>query len=224
MQQQFYPKPAVNCVTEESPQQPGNDPATPLFSPEHYYQIQQMIQRGSMEPDIPTTASLTTVNNVDLSHNASGSNTASNPTPIPSSMPLPEASIPLPPGNLIRHSHIIKVAPKWFIDYVGKGELNLFILLLISIKDSFYEFDIATGNDNDKLIGRLLYLTMTRPDIAYAVQLLSQFMHKPKESHMLAALRVIRYIKNSPGLGMLMSSASSHSLTAYCDSDWEACP
>lgn len=75
MQQQFYPKPAVNCVTEESPQQPGNDPATPLFSPEHYYQIQQMIQRGSMEPDIPTTASLTTVNNVDLSHNASGSNT-----------------------------------------------------------------------------------------------------------------------------------------------------
>ena len=97
-----------------------------------------------------------------------------------------------------------------------------------------HEFDIATGNDNDKLlpdsrnyqrlIGKLLYLTMTRLDITYVVKVLSQFMHKPKESHMLVALRVIRYIENAPGLGLLISSASSHSLTAYCDLDWAACP
>ncbi|XP_019259863.1 PREDICTED: uncharacterized protein LOC109237924 [Nicotiana attenuata] len=43
-----------------------------------------------------------------------------------------------------------------------------------------------------RLVGRLLYLTITSPDIAYVVQVLSQFMHKPKRSHMDAALRVIR--------------------------------
>ena len=46
-----------------------------------------------------------------------------------------------------------------------------------------------------KLVGKLLYLTMTRPDISYVVQNLSQFMHKTKKSHMEGALRVIRYLK-----------------------------
>nr|XP_016463511.1 PREDICTED: uncharacterized mitochondrial protein AtMg00810-like [Nicotiana tabacum] len=65
---------------------------------------------------------------------------------------------------------------------------------------------------------------MTRHDIAYVVQVLSQFMHKPKRSHMNATLRVIRYVKNAPGLGLLMSSRQAHTLVSYCDSDWEACP
>ena len=46
-----------------------------------------------------------------------------------------------------------------------------------------------------QLVGKLLYLTMTRVDIAYVVQVLSQFMHSPKQSHMNAALRVVKYIK-----------------------------
>ncbi|XP_070026366.1 uncharacterized mitochondrial protein AtMg00810-like [Nicotiana sylvestris] len=75
-----------------------------------------------------------------------------------------------------------------------------------------------------RLVGKLLYLTMTRPDIAYVVLVLSQFMHKPKRSHMDAALRVIRYVKNAPGLGLLMPSQQSKSLVAFCDSDWASCP
>ncbi|XP_015168013.1 uncharacterized mitochondrial protein AtMg00810-like [Solanum tuberosum] len=75
-----------------------------------------------------------------------------------------------------------------------------------------------------RLVGRLLYLTMTRPDIAFAVQLLSQFMHNPKTSHMNAALRVVRYVKQSPGLGILMASTADNHLTAYCDADWASCP
>ena len=75
-----------------------------------------------------------------------------------------------------------------------------------------------------KLIGKLLYLTMTRPDISYAIQNLSQFMHSPKKSHMEAALRVVRYLKNAPGLGIILSSEVSHALNVYCDADWATCP
>ncbi|XP_015167207.1 uncharacterized mitochondrial protein AtMg00810-like [Solanum tuberosum] len=64
---------------------------------------------------------------------------------------------------------------------------------------------------------------MTRVDISFAVQVLSQFMHAPKESHMEAALRVVKYIKIAPGLGLLVPSQSSELLTTYCDSDWGTC-
>lgn len=74
-----------------------------------------------------------------------------------------------------------------------------------------------------RLIGRLLYLAMTRPDISFAVQHLSQFMHAPKKSHYDAALHVVRYIKNQPGLGLLMSSKKSGKINAFCDADWASC-
>ncbi|XP_039163013.1 uncharacterized mitochondrial protein AtMg00810-like [Eucalyptus grandis] len=75
-----------------------------------------------------------------------------------------------------------------------------------------------------KLIGKLIYLTMTRPDISYAVQNLSQFMHKPKESHMNAALKVVKYLKKCPGLGILLSRKCNMEMTAYCDAYYATCP
>ncbi|XP_055830873.1 uncharacterized mitochondrial protein AtMg00810-like [Solanum dulcamara] len=74
-----------------------------------------------------------------------------------------------------------------------------------------------------RLVGRVLYLTMTRPDIAFSVQVLSQYMHNPKKSHMESVLRVVRYLKEALGLGLLMSSKYTNTLTAYYDSDWGAC-
>ncbi|XP_070029604.1 uncharacterized protein [Nicotiana sylvestris] len=73
-----------------------------------------------------------------------------------------------------------------------------------------------------RLIGRLLYLTMARPDIAFVVHLLSQYMHAPKLSHMEAAKRVVRYVKSTPGLGLFMPTGSCNQLVAYYDSDWGA--
>ena len=75
-----------------------------------------------------------------------------------------------------------------------------------------------------RLVGRLIYLTITKPDLPYAVQNLSQFMNAPKQSHMNAAVRVVRHIKQQPGLGILLSAQSSGSLQAFCDADWGSCP
>lgn len=74
-----------------------------------------------------------------------------------------------------------------------------------------------------RLVGRLLYLTITRPDISFAVQVLSQFMQQPKVSHWEEALRLVRYIKRSPGQGILLSSKRCLQLEAFCDADWVAC-
>ncbi|KAJ3688563.1 hypothetical protein LUZ61_017727 [Rhynchospora tenuis] len=75
-----------------------------------------------------------------------------------------------------------------------------------------------------RLGGRLIYLTITRPDITYSVHVLSQFLQNPRKPHLEAAYRVLRYLKGSPGHGILLSRISSLSIRAYCDSDWAGCP
>ena len=74
-----------------------------------------------------------------------------------------------------------------------------------------------------RLIGKLIYLTVTRPDIAFAVQILSQFMHAPTEDHLATAKHVLRYLRSTVDLGISLSASSASSLTGYCDSDWGSC-
>ncbi|GKD14362.1 retrovirus-related pol polyprotein from transposon RE1 [Tanacetum coccineum] len=74
------------------------------------------------------------------------------------------------------------------------------------------------------LVGKLIYLTIIRPDISFAAQLLSQFSYSPKTTHMKALTRVLRYIKLSPGQGLHFSPTTNPQLQAYYDSDWAACP
>ncbi|KAF5477252.1 hypothetical protein F2P56_003903 [Juglans regia] len=75
-----------------------------------------------------------------------------------------------------------------------------------------------------RLIGRLIYLTITKPDIVYAFNIFSQFMHAPRVPHMTAATRVLCYIKGSPGQGIFFPSSNSLDVTTYTDSDWASCP
>ena len=75
-----------------------------------------------------------------------------------------------------------------------------------------------------RLVGRLIYLTITRPELSYAVHILSQFMKEPKEDHLEAARRVLRYLKGHPGQGILLQSDSNLQVSAYCNSDWGAYP
>ncbi|GJT85167.1 ribonuclease H-like domain-containing protein [Tanacetum coccineum] len=74
-----------------------------------------------------------------------------------------------------------------------------------------------------KIVGKLIYLCNTRPDIAYYVHCLSQHMHSPIQSHFEAALRVLRYLKSAPGAGIIYTKSSTSSIRAYADYDWAKC-
>lgn len=71
-----------------------------------------------------------------------------------------------------------------------------------------------------RLVGKLIYLSHTRPDIAYAVSLVSQFMHAPSEQHMEAVFRILRYLKGAPGRGIFFKKNEHLRVEGYTDSDW----
>ncbi|KAL2231122.1 UNVERIFIED_CONTAM: Retrovirus-related Pol polyprotein from transposon RE2 [Sesamum indicum] len=74
-----------------------------------------------------------------------------------------------------------------------------------------------------RLVGCLLYLGFTRPDISFAVQQLSQFLQAPRSSHWDTSLHILRYLKGTPSFGLFFSSDSSSQLSAYSDASWASC-
>ena len=63
------------------------------------------------------------------------------------------------------------------------------------------------------LVGKLIYLTITRPDLAFAAQALNQYSHSPRSSHFDALIRVLRYIKLCPGQGLFFPAKNTLQLT-----------
>lgn len=74
-----------------------------------------------------------------------------------------------------------------------------------------------------RLIGRLLYLTISRPDITFAVNKLSQFMAQPRTCHLDAVHHLLQYLKGAPGQGIFFSAKSNLQLSAFTDADWGSC-
>jgi hypothetical protein len=82
----------------------------------------------------------------------------------------------------------------------------------------------VNGTIYRQMVGSLNYLTTTRPDIAYSVSVLSQFMEKHQESHWNVAKAVLRYLKGTFDNGIKYTEASDVQLTGYSDSDWAGNP
>ena len=72
-----------------------------------------------------------------------------------------------------------------------------------------------------QLVGSLIYLTTTCPDLTFVVGILSRFMHKPCEGHWIAAQRVLKYLKGTQTLGIKYSKVSDFHLTGYSDLDFD---
>ena len=70
-----------------------------------------------------------------------------------------------------------------------------------------------------RLVGKLIYLSHTRPD-TNVVSVVSQFMHSPSEDHMDAVIPILRYLKSSPGRGLLFSKNDHLRVDGYTNADW----
>ncbi|KAJ9546787.1 hypothetical protein OSB04_019330 [Centaurea solstitialis] len=101
------------------------------------------------------------------------------------------------------------------------GELNFF--LGIQVKQNPDAGKSVDQKVYRSMIGSLLYLTATRPDIMFSTCFCARFQANPKESHLAAVKRILRYLKGTPELGLWYPKDSSFELISFTDSDYGGC-
>ncbi|CAH1449370.1 unnamed protein product [Lactuca virosa] len=107
----------------------------------------------------------------------------------------------------------------------------------------YHEANLALGDSSPlpdpvqyrQIVGALQYVTLSRPDVAYVVNKVCQFMHSPTENHWSTVKRILRYLKGTSAYCLRIHQNSGTSLHAYADStftnlnafsdaDWVGCP
>ena len=84
-----------------------------------------------------------------------------------------------------------------------------------------YQDQVLTNKERyQRLVGRLIYLSLTRPDIAYAISVVSQFMHAPSEDHMAVVMHILSYLKGAPGRRLIFKKHGHLEVKGYTDADW----
>ena len=89
-----------------------------------------------------------------------------------------------------------------------------------NLKLGIYPDQVPTNKERyQRLVERLMYLAHTRPDLAYALSSVSEFMHSPSEEHMNAVTRILRYLKSSPRKGIMFKKGNNLDVKGYTDAD-----
>jgi hypothetical protein len=73
------------------------------------------------------------------------------------------------------------------------------------------------------IVGRLQYLTLTRPDLAYSINKVYQYLHSPTMVHLTTVKRILRFVKGTIDLGMKIMKSSSLLVSGFYDADWADC-
>jgi hypothetical protein len=93
-------------------------------------------------------------------------------------------------------------------------------LLLITDMDS----PPTDPHHYSQIVGKLIFLTTTRPDIAYAVSSVSRYLSSPQQAHLNAVYHILRYLKKTADYGLLYSKQNRPLAQGYTDADWASCP
>nr|GEX75093.1 ribonuclease H-like domain-containing protein [Tanacetum cinerariifolium] len=113
--------------------------------------------------------------------------------------------------QLLERAHIVNYSPsRTPVDTESKLGPNR-----VPVQDHTMYRSLAMG---------LQYLTVTRSDLSYAVQQICLYMHDPRESHLVALKRILRYVHGTLDLGLHLYASSTTSLVGYTDADWAGCP
>jgi hypothetical protein len=83
---------------------------------------------------------------------------------------------------------------------------------------------VPDPTDFHSLADALQYLTFTQPNLSYAVQQICLHLHDPREPHLAALKRILRYVRGTLHMGLLIRPSSQQELIVYSDADWAGCP
>jgi hypothetical protein len=123
--------------------------------------------------------------------------------------------------HLSQQRHILDILKKTNMELVKPVSTPM------SSSTNLSKFEGSTITDHTlyrSTVGSLQYISLTRPNIAFAVNKVSQFMQDPREPHWTAIKRILRYLKDTIEYTFCIHKLSSHQLIAFSDSDWAGCP
>ncbi|CAH9051136.1 unnamed protein product [Cuscuta europaea] len=123
---------------------------------------------------------------------------------------------------LSQHKYVTDLLARFHLHTVKPVRTPLASRTTLSISDGEL---LSDSTEYRSMVGALQYLTLTRPDITYAVHLVSQFMHAPRTTHIFAVKRIFRYLQRTRDHGLwLQQSNLPTCIVAYSDADWAGCP
>jgi hypothetical protein len=122
---------------------------------------------------------------------------------------------------------IILSQKKYVLDLLSETSMlgYKFVVSSIDVKAKM-SADVGEQFDRERyqrLVDRLIYLCHTRPDISFAVSVVSRYMYDPRKDHMDTVFHIPSYLKSAPGKGLIFGNNGHMNIVGYCDSDWASC-